>query len=77
MKKSFFLSKGLEKFSKLDLKQMDNITGGDLYIPIEVYYPTGGGGRRCLQGQHWSNTLDKCVNDIEIAVEVAATPVGL
>ena len=62
MKKGFFLSKGLEKFSSQELKNMENITGGALYVPVEIYYPTGGGGRLCVEGQVWSESLGKCVN---------------
>lgn len=61
MKKDFFLSKGLEKFSSQELKNMENIIGGALYVPVETYYPTGGGGRVCPQGMVWSNTQNKCV----------------
>ncbi len=70
MKKSFFLSKGLEKFEDLQINNLNNIKGGAEDIPVDVYYPTGGGGRRCPHGQVWSDRLGKCVNYIE-AEEVA------
>ncbi|SEB35532.1 hypothetical protein SAMN04489761_0067 [Tenacibaculum sp. MAR_2009_124] len=66
MKKSFFLSKGLEKFTDFQVNDLNNITGGAEDIPVDVYYPTGG-GRRCPHGQVWSDRLGKCVNYIEAA----------
>lgn len=66
MKKDFFLSKGLEKFSSKELKSMENIIGGALYVPVEIHYPTGGGGRLCPQGMVWSNSKGKCVSIIAV-----------
>lgn len=62
MKKSFFLSKGLNKFSDLQISNMKDIKGGIATIPGDViYYPTGGGGKRCPEGQVWSDKFGKCV----------------
>ncbi|WP_299222471.1 hypothetical protein [uncultured Aquimarina sp.] len=58
MKKVFLLPRGLEKFSAQELKNMEAILGGA--VPVEIYYPTSG-GRRCVDGQVWSETLQKCV----------------
>ncbi|WP_299253112.1 hypothetical protein [uncultured Aquimarina sp.] len=60
MKKVFLLSRGLDKFSAKELKNMETILGGTVNVPVEIYYPTSG-GRRCVDGQIWSETLQKCV----------------
>ncbi|WP_431166939.1 hypothetical protein [Tenacibaculum halocynthiae] len=66
MKKKFFLPKGIEKFSNLEVNSLEEFKGGALYVPIEIYYPTGGGGRRCPDGMVWSETLSKCVTKIAV-----------
>ncbi|WGH74961.1 hypothetical protein P8625_12880 [Tenacibaculum tangerinum] len=71
MKKSFFLSKGLEKFSDLQINNLDLVKGGAVYVPEEIYYPTSGGGKRCPDGQIWSDKLQKCVSFIEVEEEDA------
>ncbi|WP_237275520.1 carbohydrate-binding module family 14 protein [Tenacibaculum ovolyticum] len=68
MKKSFFLSKGLEKFSEQQINDLSLVKGGAL--PPEIYYPTGGGGRRCPEGLVWSESLQKCVGRY-LPIEVA------
>ncbi|MDH7446474.1 hypothetical protein [Aquimarina sp. 2201CG14-23] len=60
MKKVFLLPRGLDKFSAQELKNMEAILGGAVDVPVETYYPTSG-GRRCIDGQVWSETLQKCV----------------
>lgn len=65
MKKSFFLSKGLDKFSELQINDLSDIKGGAIYIPDVIYYPTGGGGFRCPDGQVWSEKLRKCVSVLD------------
>ncbi|SEK43454.1 hypothetical protein SAMN04487910_0519 [Aquimarina amphilecti] len=60
MKKVFLLPKGLDKFSKKELKNMEAILGGTVDVPDIIYYPTSG-GRRCAEGQVWSETLRRCV----------------
>ncbi|AXT49635.1 hypothetical protein D1818_01910 [Aquimarina sp. BL5] len=60
MKKVFLLPRGLDKFSSKELKNMEAILGGTIDVPVEIYYPTSG-GRRCADGQVWSETLQKCV----------------
>ncbi|MFD2562260.1 hypothetical protein [Aquimarina rubra] len=60
MKKVFLLPRGLEKFSAKELKNMQAILGGAEDVPAPIYYPTSG-GRRCIDGQVWSETLKKCV----------------
>lgn len=71
MKKDFFLSKGLEKFSSQELKNMQDITGGIIGVPVDdiIYYPTGGGGRLCPVGMVWSNAQGKCVDAVAEAEE--------
>ncbi len=70
MKKVFVLSKGLEKFSKQQIKNMELITGGVANVPVgKIHYPTSGGGRRCSPGLVWSEALQRCV--------ATAAPVGL
>ncbi|WP_422091367.1 hypothetical protein [Tenacibaculum ovolyticum] len=64
MKKAFFLSKGLEKFSNLEINDLAPIKGGALYIEEKIYYPTSGGGKLCPSGMVWSNSLGKCVTII-------------
>ncbi|MGG6230225.1 hypothetical protein [Tenacibaculum sp. SDUM215027] len=69
MKKTFFLSKGLEKFSSLQADNLDLIKGGAIYVEEEIYYPTSGGGRVCPDGLVWSDKLHKCVKLIEFEAE--------
>ena len=61
MKKTFFLPKGLEKFSEQQINDLTLIKGGAIPIDDQIYYPTGGGGRRCLDGLVWSDKLQKCI----------------
>ncbi len=68
MKKTFLLSKGLNKFSDQQLKNMETIVGGIATIPVEIYYPTSG-GRRCVDGQVWSETLQRCVSVIAVELK--------
>ncbi|CAL2102116.1 conserved protein of unknown function [Tenacibaculum sp. 190130A14a] len=66
MKKSFFLSKGLDKFSNQQINDLSLIRGGA--IPVEqeeIYYPTSGGGKKCPNGMVWSDTLNRCVSRLE------------
>ncbi|WP_272149042.1 hypothetical protein [Tenacibaculum aiptasiae] len=69
MKKTFFLSKGIEKFSNLEINDLSPIRGGDIGIGSSsddiIYYPTGGGGGRCPKGLVWSNKLKRCVKFLE------------
>jgi len=66
MKKVFLLPKGLDKFSTKELKNMHDVLGGT--VPDVIYFPTSG-GRRCIDGQVWSETLGRCVVvEIEVAV---------
>ncbi|MCF2873862.1 MULTISPECIES: hypothetical protein [unclassified Tenacibaculum] len=67
MKKTFFLSKGIEKFSNLEINDLSPIRGGAVGIPSDdiIYIPTGGGGRRCPDGLVWSDRLGKCVKILE------------
>ncbi|GAA0721622.1 hypothetical protein GCM10009430_23140 [Aquimarina litoralis] len=61
MKKVFLIRKGLDKFSSKELQNMKAILGGaENDIPDIIYYPTSG-GRRCAEGQVWSETLGRCV----------------
>ncbi|MHA7057468.1 hypothetical protein ACWGOQ_0009645 [Aquimarina sp. M1] len=60
MKKVFLLPRGLEKFSAKELRNMKAILGGAEDVPAPIYYPTSG-GRRCANGQAWSETLQRCV----------------
>ncbi|WP_299436272.1 hypothetical protein [uncultured Aquimarina sp.] len=60
MKKVFLLPRGLEKFSAQELKNMKYILGGVENVPDVIYFPTSG-GRRCAEGQVWSDTLQRCV----------------
>ncbi|WP_298539850.1 hypothetical protein [uncultured Aquimarina sp.] len=60
MKKVFLLPSGLDKFSTKELKNLETILGGTIDVPVVIYYPTSG-GRRCADGQVWSETLKKCV----------------
>ncbi|WP_299109045.1 hypothetical protein [uncultured Tenacibaculum sp.] len=63
MKKTFFLSKGLDKFSNLQINNLDHFKGGALAdVPVEIYYPTSGGGKLCPDGMVWSDTLGRCVD---------------
>ncbi|WP_299158083.1 hypothetical protein [uncultured Tenacibaculum sp.] len=67
MKKTFFLSKGIEKFSNLEINDLSPIRGGAIGVPADdiIYIPTGGGGKRCPNGLVWSDRLGKCVRFIE------------
>ncbi|GFD75624.1 hypothetical protein MHM83_08865 [Tenacibaculum sp. Mcav3-52] len=69
MKKTFFLPKGLEKFTNLQADNLDLVKGGAIYVEEEIYYPTSGGGRVCPDGLVWSNKLQKCVKLIEVEAE--------
>lgn len=70
MKKVFVLSKGLEKFSKKQIKNMELITGGVANVPVgEIFFPTSGGGRRCAPGLVWSESLKRCM-----AIAASDTP---
>lgn len=60
MKKVFLIRKGLDKFSANELQNMKAILGGAEDIPDIIYYPTSG-GRRCAEGQIWSEVLGRCV----------------
>ncbi|WP_378174295.1 hypothetical protein [Aquimarina sp. SS2-1] len=60
MKKVFLLPRGLEKFSLKEIKNMQAILGGAEDVPVIIYYPTSG-GRRCADGQIWSERLQRCV----------------
>ncbi|CAM1348518.1 MULTISPECIES: hypothetical protein [Tenacibaculum] len=68
MKKKFFLPKGLDKFSNLEIKSLDKFKGGAIGPVTDdiIYIPTGGGGRRCPDGMVWSETLSKCVTRIAV-----------
>lgn len=47
MKKSFFLSKGFEKFSNKQINDLSLIKGGAIPVDDDViYYPTSGGGKK-------------------------------
>ena len=59
MKKTYFLSKGIEKFSNLQINHLNAIKGGA--EEIEVYIPTSGGGRVCPDGMIWSDKLGRCI----------------
>ncbi len=64
MKKAFFLSKGLEKFSNLKTEELQSIRGGIQGVPSDndkIYYPTSGGGRKCPIGMVWSDTYQMCL----------------
>jgi hypothetical protein len=62
MKKSFFLPKGLEKFSNNQLNDLSLIKGGAIPADDDViYYPTSGGGKNCPYGQVWSDKLQRCI----------------
>ncbi|CAL2057593.1 hypothetical protein [Tenacibaculum sp. 190524A05c] len=62
MKKSFFLPKGLEKFSNKQINDLSLIKGGAIPTDDDViYYPTSGGGGKCPHGQVWSHKLQRCV----------------
>ncbi|MBW1298055.1 hypothetical protein [Aquimarina litoralis] len=60
MKKVFLIRKGLDKFSSNELQNMKAILGGAIDASDVIYYPTSG-GRRCAEGQVWSETLGRCV----------------
>ena len=59
MKKAFFLSKGLEKFSDQQINDLALIKGGA--NQDDIYIPTGAGGKRCPDGLVWSDKLQKCI----------------
>jgi hypothetical protein len=67
MKKNFFLSKGIEKFTDLQINNLAIIKGGAPTIIKEIYYPTSGGGKNCPDGMIWSDQLSKCVDRYEEA----------
>lgn len=64
MKKVFFLSKGLEKFSNLEINDLDSFKGGAIYVPEEIYYPTIA-YRPCKFNEVWSDKLNRCVSKLE------------
>lgn len=61
MKKNFFLSKTVDALSEKQIKDLNTIFGGAVDIPIEIYYPTGGGGPRCPDGFYWHDGLGRCL----------------
>ncbi|KAB1159575.1 hypothetical protein F7018_04495 [Tenacibaculum aiptasiae] len=67
MKKTFFLSKGIEKFSNLEVNDLSSVKGGlaGESTQVIIYYPTSGGGKNCPPGLVWSNRLGKCVKVLE------------
>lgn len=70
MNKTFFLPKGLDKFSELNLTDLENVKGGLATEPVgNTYIPTGGGRRRCLDGYVWSDTFRDCVKVVAVRTD--------
>lgn len=63
MKKTFFLTKGLNKFSNLQIEDLQNVRGGAIGEANDdiIYYPTSGGGKKCPPGQIWSDKFQMCM----------------
>lgn len=65
MKKVFFLSKGLEKFSDFEINKLELFKGGIDTGPDERFnHPTIANGG-CNSNEVWSYILGKCVSKIE------------
>ena len=76
MKKKFFLHKTVDALSEKQIKDLDQVFGGVVGIPIDdiIHYPTGGGGPRCPDGYYWNVNRGRCMKLWDVAVPADRLP---
>lgn len=63
MKKKFFLHKTVDALTEKQVDDLNNIFGGIKDIPVDIYYPTGGGGPHCPDGFYWHEGVQRCIKN--------------
>lgn len=63
MKKKFFLHKTMDALSEKQVKDLNQIFGGLKDVPVDIHYPTGGGGPRCPDGYYWHEGVSRCLKN--------------